>query len=44
MITDFPAPMFAGQSPGRGDGAAGPGGGEPGTPEEALDEPHPEAA
>jgi hypothetical protein len=43
MTTDFPAPAFAGQSPGRGDGAGGRGGGGDGAPEEALDEPHPGA-
>lgn len=41
MTTDLPAPAFAGQSPGRGDGGADRGGGGDGAPEEALDEPHP---
>src|ERR687897_767405 len=44
MMTDFPTPAFAGQSPGRGDGTAGRGVGVPGASEEALDEPHPGTA
>jgi hypothetical protein len=41
ISTDFPAPAFAGQSPGRGDGTAG--GGAGAAPEDALEEPQPAA-